>query len=109
MKPSERVYGVNVQQIETGHGVFMLVRDWMLEDGVTGGNGFAGMAFAVDLDEIEYFYLNENGLNRDTHITENAVVDGADRIVDEILTEGGFAIHQEKYHAKLYNVTDYSA
>jgi hypothetical protein len=27
--------------------------------------------------------------------------------VDEILTEGGFAIQQEKYHSRLFNVQDY--
>lgn len=105
VKPSETKYGIRVQQVETAHGEWMLVNDWMLEN--QGDYGFGSMALSIDLDQIRYLYLNNNGINRDTAIYEDIVKDGKDKVVDEILTEGGFAVMQEKYHAKLYNVTDY--
>lgn len=109
VEPGEKMFGVNVEKVQTGHGVFVLARDWMLEDGVSGQNGFGSMAIAIDLDSTEYFYLEGNGESRDTRILEDVVKDGRDAYVDEILTEGGFRFMYEKKFAKLYNVTDYSA
>lgn len=106
IKPSETKYGVNIQQVETAHGMWLLVNDWMLES--QGSYGFGATALSVDLEQIKYLYLSNNGVNRDTAIHEDVVQDGTDGKTDEILTEGGFAIGQEKFHARLYNVTDYS-
>lgn len=106
---SETVYGVKIQKIMSPFGVeFMLVNDWMLEDNVA-NQGFKGLAYVVDLECIEYKYLEGDGENRDTKLTENVVLDGADRKVDQILAEVGFIIGEEKKHAKLFNVTDYQA
>jgi hypothetical protein len=104
-----QTYGVSVSKVITGHGELLLVRDWMLENGIAGKNGMAGVAYAVDPSEIKYFYLKGNGESRDTRIEMDVIKDGRDAYVDEILTEGGFCFKQEKYHAKLYNVTDFSA
>lgn len=109
VKPGETRLGVDIQEIITGHGVWKLVRDWSLENGVAGQSGFGGWAFSIDMDEASYRYLEGNGISRDTKLTENVVIDGGDRLVDEILTEGAFNFKQEKYHAKLFNVTSYSA
>jgi Family of unknown function (DUF5309) len=105
VKPGESKYGVRVQQIETAHGVWLLTNDWMLES--QGNYGFGATAFSVDVDQLRYMYLNNNGVNRDTAIHEDVLQNGDDKIVDEILTEGGFAVMQEKYHARLTNVVDY--
>lgn len=105
VKPGESRYGVKISQVETAHGTWLLTNDWMLES--VGNYGYGSMAFSLDVDQLRYLYLNNNGEDRDTKLTENKVQDGSDRIVDEILTEGGFAIMQEKYHARLWNVTDY--
>lgn len=107
--PMEKVYGVNIQKIQTGHGMWLLMRDWMLENGVANKNGFRGYNFSVDVDSCEYFYLQGNGENRDTHLIENAIMDGRDAKVDQYKTEGGVRYIQEKRFAKLYDVTDYSA
>ncbi len=109
VEPSEKQFGLNINRVQTGHGSWLLVRDWMLEDGISGGNGFAGQAFSVDPKQIFYRYLEDNGLNRDTKLTENVVQTGIDGFVDEIVSEVGFEIKQERYHARLFNVTDYSA
>lgn len=109
VKPLEKVYGVDVNRVQTGHGTWMLARDWMLEKGISGGNGFSGYAYSVDMDSLEYFFLNANGENRDTHLIQNAIQDGRDAFVDEYLTEAGLRIIQEKRFAKLFDVTDYSS
>jgi hypothetical protein len=105
IKPSETKYGVKIQQVETAHGTWLLVNDWMLES--QGSYGFGATALSLDLDQIRYLYLNNNGVNRDTAIHEDVLKNGDDKVVDEILTEGGYAIQQEKYHARLFNVVDY--
>lgn len=108
ISPGETTFGVNTQKVITGHGEWMLVRDWMLEDGVSGQNGFGGNAFSLDLDQFQIRVLAENGINRDTKYLEDVVQDGADRRADEYLTEIGLQINNEKHHARLYNVTSWS-
>ena len=105
----ETVLGVKVNRVQTGHGVWLLARDWMQENGIAGKNGFAGYAYSIDIDECSYFYLSENGINRDTQLLEDVSQTGADSFVDEYLTEGAFKFAHEKKHAKLFGVTDYSA
>ena len=105
---SESMFGVDIQRVTTGHGQWLLARDWMLEDGVSGQNGFAGWAFSVDIeDNCEYIYLQGNGESRDTKMMENVVLDGRDGYVDVALSECGMIFKHEKKHAKLFNVTDY--
>jgi hypothetical protein len=107
LKPLEKIYGVNITRIMTGHGEWLLARDWMLEDATT-TNGFAGWAFSVDLDEIKMHYLSGNGENRNFQVHQDVIQDGRDAYVDEALAEVGICIRHEKKHAKLYNVTAYS-
>jgi hypothetical protein len=109
VKPGEKKFGVDVTQVQTAHGIWLVANDWMLEDGVSGQNGFGGIAYSIDMDMLEIIYLSNNGMNRDTHIRENVIVDGRDAMVDEVLSEIGLVVMQEKYHAKLFNVTGYSA
>lgn len=105
--PGQNKFGVNITSVETAFGNFAMVNDWMLEDGVASKNGFGGLAFSVDLDMITYLYLNNNGLNRDTHVELDVVKDGRDGKRDQIVTEGGFRIMLENRHAMLFGVTDY--
>lgn len=107
VKPEEKVYGVKITRVETGHGTWLIANDWMLEDGVAGKEGFGHVAFSIDLDQLEYLYLSGNGENRDTHINEDVVLDGRDAYVDEILTECSLKIGMEKFHAKMFNITDW--
>lgn len=107
VRPSEERYGVKITTIETPYGDAMMVHDWMLETPSGGTNGFQGWGFLIDLDQINYKYLNGNGENRDTKIIKDAVKNGQDGKKDEILSEIGFEIKQEKYHSKMFGVTDY--
>jgi len=106
VSPGETHYGVNIKRIETPYGNWSLVTDWMLENGA-GGYGFAGQAFSIDLDQIFIRHLAGNGENRNTKIMLDVVKDGTDGTKDEILSEIGYVIRMEKYHSRLYNVTDY--
>jgi hypothetical protein len=108
LEPEESVYGVNLRRFNTGHGTFLLVRDWSLRDGIAGKNGFAGWAFAVDMDSVEVIYLKNNGENRDIQIIFNATMDGADRYVDQAIAEMGFCVKHEKRHGKMYNITGWA-
>lgn len=109
VKPMEEVLGVKVNRVETAHGTWLVARDWMLENGVSGQNGFGGQALSIDMDEVTYFYLSENGINRDTQLLEDVTKDGTDAFVDEYLTEGAFKFAFERKHSRMYGVTDYSA
>jgi hypothetical protein len=106
VKTGEETYGVNAMSLETAFGRFLIVNDWMLENSAN-GNGYAGWAFAIDMENLMYRPLVGNGENRDTRIYENVIKDGRDAYVDDILTEATFQIEKEQYHAKMYNVTDY--
>lgn len=98
-------FGVNVQVVTTGHGKWMLTNDWMLEDGVSGGNGFSGWAFSIDVESLMYRFLK----GRDTFLEEGVQTPGDDGFEDVLTTEAGLQIEVEKRFAKMYNVTDYSA
>lgn len=109
ISPQDKTYGVTVQKVVTGHGEWLLVKDWELENGISGKNGFGGTALSLDLDSIEMRYLNDNGVSRDTKYLEDVVQDGVDAKRDEYLSEIGFMVRNEKFHAKLFNVTDWAA
>ena len=108
LSPGEKKYGVSTRTIVTAHGEWMLVKDWMLEDGVSGKNGFGGNAFSLDIDSISMRFLSANGVSRDTKYLEDSVQDGSDKRSDEYITEIGLQINNEKHHARLFNVTGYS-
>lgn len=104
----ENTLGLSITRVVTGAGEWALVYDKMLEDGVSGKNGFSGWAMSLDMDNIKYRPLSANGFNRDTHLIEYPMKTTTnDGTVAEFLTEAGFQIGQEKTHALLYNVSDY--
>lgn len=109
IKMGERVFGIGVKTYYTSHGELMVVRDWMLEDGVSGQNGFSGISLILDMDQISYFYLKGMEGYGDTKLYQDVVKDGTHKYLDEYVTEGGFKIRQEKYHSMIYNITDYAA
>lgn len=108
LEPSETIYGVKVRRFLTGHGDFIIIKDWSLEDGIAGKNGFGGWAFAIDPENVELKYLSGYGVNRDVQVIEDASKDGSDRKIDQVLAEIGACWKHEKTHAKLYNVTAWS-
>jgi len=104
----ENTLGLSITRVVTGAGEWALVYDKMLEDGVSGKNGFSGWALSLDMDNIKYRPLSGNSINRDTHLVEYPQgVTTNDGTIGEYITESGFQIKQEKTHALLYNVEDY--
>jgi len=99
----ESVVGVRVTRIETPYGTFLCVLDRTLEN--VSGVGFGNMAFAVDLPHIKRRVLGGNGADSDIKIYRDAIQDGRDRQVDYIMGELGWEIKQERYHARMYNIT----
>lgn len=111
LQPSETVFGVTVTKFKTGHGDWMLVRDWMLENGVSGKNGFNGWAFSLDPDSMGMFHLRGlNGLHDgQPHLEEGIQANDVDGLKSQYVAEIGLRIQQEKRFAKLYDVTDWES
>lgn len=106
--PADKSYGLQIQKVVMGHGTWLLVNDWMLENGA-GGNGFGGWAFSIDLDHLKLHYLNGNDVgNRDWQVQKDLIKDGRDAYVDEVLCEVGLCVQNEKTHAKMFNVTAFT-
>lgn len=106
LKPMEKIYGVDITRVQTGHGQWLLANDWMLENGAS--LGFGAWAFSIDLDALFLYYLNGNGENRNFQVHQDVIKDGRDAYVDECLAEVGILIKHEKYHSKLYNAGAYT-
>lgn len=106
---SESEFGMRVQKVRTGHGDWILVRDWMLENPSGSTYGFGGWALSLDLDNIFFRYLEANGVNRDTKLVELSMENqaGVDGKYAEYITEAGLQVKLEQTHAKMYNVTSY--
>jgi hypothetical protein len=105
INPGEKMFGVNIEKVTCGNGVFILLKDWMLEDGVAGQPGFSGYAFSLDMDKITERVLK----GADTKMTLNNQTPGTDKFVDEVLSECGLQVRHEKRHAVMYGVSDYAA
>lgn len=103
LSPSEKVYGVTITRINTGHGTWLLANDVNLTDGVSGKSGMSGWAFSVDVDQIEEIELEP------LHLIEDAIKDGRHGVVDQIVGQVGLSIREEASHAKLFNVTDFQS
>jgi hypothetical protein len=110
LEGSDKFFGINVQKLITGHGTWMIMRDWTLEDGISGKNGFSSVAFSLDPKELSVPHLAGNGINSgQLRIIENVVMDGGDRMVDQALIECGLKLRHEKKHAKMYNIVSYQS
>lgn len=99
-------FGLQITRVKVPSGVLNMVLDRSLEN--VSSVGFGNQCFIIDMPNIRKRVLAGNGINRDTKIMENVIVDGRDRIVDVILTEAGWEIKQEKTHSRWYNITSYT-
>jgi len=104
----QTVFGVNIRRLTLPHGEFMLARNWLMEAGISGQAGFATEAYGVDLNNVEFCYLADQGETRDTQFREDVVRSGIDAEQDEWYTQAGAMFTLEKVHALLYNMSAYS-
>jgi len=103
MFPKDKTYGVNITNYISPHGTLNFVKEVLLEHaGVASATSYyAGYAFALDLGEISYRYLQ----NRDVTMETDIQLPGDDSYKDQYICEVGMEFHQEKVHGNLTGVT----
>jgi hypothetical protein len=96
--PLKRSLGMTLNQVLTGYGQWIMVKDWMLHR-----DGVDLYTFSVDLDQVEIVVLDSRWLQ----LYEDAGGDDWSPSYDEVVGEYGLAVHKPKCHAKLTNVRGY--
>jgi hypothetical protein len=89
-------YGLNITQFQSPFGNLNVVVDYNLE-----GTTLGGEMFLVDMDSLEYRYMQ----GRDTHFRDNIQAPDADTRKGEYLTECGVVVANEQKHARVTNIT----
>ncbi len=97
---SEKVYGVDVTTFTSIHGALRLVINWELE-----GAKYGGYGIGIDFDNVQYRYLANGKLNRDSKVYENIQAPDADQRKDEWKTEAGLDAALESTHFLISGVT----
>lgn len=107
MFPKDKTYGIAISQYVSPHGTLNLVKETLLENtngpssGSLSTSYFGGYAYALELEEIVYRYLQ----NRDVQFETDIQHPGDDFYKDQYLCEVGMEFHQERKHAELTGVT----
>ncbi len=104
----QSVFGVKVKTLYLPHGTLMLANNFLMEDGISGQAGYADEAYAVDLANVEYRYLEANGVNRDVKLYRNVKQDGTDGQSHEYMCECAWVVTQEKSHSRMREASDYA-
>ena len=83
MFPKDRTYGIAISQYQSAHGTVNLVKELMLENagGVSSTSYYGGYAFAIELEDLIYRYLQ----NRDVQMETDIQHPGDDYYKDQIL------------------------
>lgn len=103
MFPKDKTYGIAINQYISPHGTINLVKELMLENagGVSSTSNYGGYAFAIELEEVVYRYLQ----NRDVQFETDIQSPGDDFYMDQYICEVGLEFHQERKHGQLTGVT----
>lgn len=102
MFPSDKTYGIAITQYVSPHGSLRLVKDVLLEDnGASNVTYYGGYAYAIELEELVYRYLQ----NRDVTLETDIQLPGDDTYKDQYICEVGMEFHSEKKHGVLTGVT----
>lgn len=97
--PKDKTYGLNIQRYVSPHGELNLVNTVLFSE-VSAWNG---RAYALDLSNLKYRFLQNSDTNLETNIQNN----DEDGQKDQYLTEAGLEMRLEKTHALIYGVTGY--
>jgi hypothetical protein len=100
IQQGEAQYGLAVMEYITPHGTLRLVTSYLFE-----GDVYGGVLAIADVDNIGKRYLASPDESRDTHVVENIQENDRDGRKDEILTECGMQVMQEKTHGYVYGIT----
>lgn len=104
-KPMDTAYGLQVQEIETGHGVLEMVSfglpDKFFPDTTdTTGVYTKGFMAAMDLDYLKYMHLKD----RDTYFESDVQDKGVDAKEGQFVTEAGFRVSMLQHHKVIHNI-----
>lgn len=102
--PMRQAYGVDVQDIVTPFGSLGLVWEpWFSATGDNQGTFdlMDGLAVLIDLDDVEFVYLN----GRNTQMLTGRQGNGEDGLKEEILTEWGIRLANPERHYVMYGIT----
>lgn len=97
----EETFGMKVKTWLTSHGTLNIVKDRLLENGPTSGQGYGGEAWALDIKRLRLRYLS----NRNTKFLEDIHANDYDGVKDEYLTEAGWEMKNPLLHGRLTGVT----
>jgi hypothetical protein len=103
MFPKDKTYGIAISQYLSPHGTVNLVKELMLENagGVASTSNYGGYAYAIELEDVVYRYLQ----NRDVQMETDIQLPGDDFYKDQYICEVGMEFHNEQKHGTLYGVT----
>lgn len=103
MFSKDKTYGIAISQYISPHGTVNLVKELMLENagGVSSTSYYGGYAFALELEDIVYRYLQ----NRDVQFETEIQHPGDDFFKDQYICEVGLEFHQERKMGQLTGVT----
>ncbi len=93
---SEKTYGMDVTTFTSPFGAIRLIPNWELE-----GARYGGYLIGMDMDNLAYRFLE----GRDTAVLTNRQANDADTRKDEILTEAGLQVMQERTHFIVTGIT----
>jgi hypothetical protein len=102
--PSDKTFGIAVNQWLTSHGTMNIIKHRMLNagTGTSGGStGFTGTALAVDPSRISYCPLRDN----DTKLRRDVGTPGDLKTTHEYVTEAGFQVSNPEVHGMLTGIT----
>lgn len=98
--PTDKTFGINVQQWMTPFGMVNIVLNNMFAETTV----YGGYAYLMDIEGLAYRYMADSDTKLKTNIQDNS----ADGEEDEYLTECGLEFNNEKKSAVAYNTTDFS-
>jgi hypothetical protein len=99
-KNDETTYGMNVTHYTSPFGSLNLVYHRLLE-----GSKYGGYLILVDMDEVNYRYLANDEVSRDTKVLQNRQPNDQDGRKDEFLSEVSLELGQQRTHAVLTGIT----
>jgi hypothetical protein len=101
--PKDKTYGIAISQYLSPHGTVNLVKELMLENagGVASTSNYGGYAYAIELEDVVYRYLQ----NRDVTMETDIQNPGDDFFKDQYICEVGMEFHHEEKHGKLTGVS----
>ena len=95
-KPIDKTYGINITEYISPHGKLNIIEHKLFE-----GDIYGGMAVGLDLENLEYRFLQ----NRDVHLKTDIQANDEDSQINEYIGEIGLQLALQETHAVMKGVT----